>query len=536
MDRIIGAEKDMAEASKYGNIRLLHVENSASPVPMTELNVRHGGWQESSAENIKDFSAAAYYFGKELYKALGCPIGLIETCWGGTYAEAWTSRESIGTLPDFKASLKRVDALSVSVGDRQKQYDNDMETWRKQVDALDQSNENSKLEWSKPGFDDSSWKEIQSPGFIEPQGETNFDGIYWQRKTFEIPDHWLGKDLTLYLAAIDDNDVTYFNGILIGQTEGCRIVRKYVIPGKLVVTNKVTLAVRITDLRGEGGIYGNKAELKIALSDTDQIPLAGTWKYKISLTLNQMPAIPINFASERNYSTALYNAMINPLINYTIKGAIWYQGEANESRPLQYRDLFPTLINDWRTQWGYCFPFYFVQLPNYRTVQTEPVEISSWAAIREAQLNALHLEKTGMAVTIDVGEAADIHPRNKSVVGKRLALTALANTYGKNVEYSGPVFEKYSIDGANIRISFSHCVGMKALDGGAIKGFSIAGVDHKFYFADAKVEGNCIVVSSPNVAFPVAVRYAWAANPVCNLVNAVDLPAGPFRTDNWNIY
>lgn len=536
MDRIIGAEKDMAEASKYGNIRLLHVENSASPVPMTELNVRHGGWQESSAENIKDFSAAAYYFGKELYKALGCPIGLIETCWGGTYAEAWTSRESIGTLPDFKASLKRVDALSVSVGDRQKQYENDMETWRKQVDALDQSNENSKLEWSKPGFDDSSWKEIQSPGFIEPQGETNFDGIYWQRKTFEIPDHWLGKDLTLYLAAIDDNDVTYFNGILIGQTEGCRIVRKYVIPGKLVVTNKVTLAVRITDLRGEGGIYGNKAELKIALSDTDQIPLAGTWKYKISLTLNQMPAIPINFASERNYPTALYNAMINPLINYTIKGAIWYQGEANESRPLQYRDLFPTLINDWRTQWGYCFPFYFVQLPNYRTVQTEPVEISSWAAIREAQLNALHLEKTGMAVTIDVGEAADIHPRNKSVVGKRLALTALANTYGKNVEYSGPVFEKYSIDGANIRISFSHCVGMKALDGGAIKGFSIAGVDHKFYFADAKVEGNCIVVSSPNVAFPVAVRYAWAANPVCNLVNAVDLPAGPFRTDNWNIY
>jgi sialate O-acetylesterase len=536
MDRIIGAEKDIAEASKYCNIRLLHVENSASPVPVSELNVRHGGWQESSEENIKDFSATAYYFGKELFKALGCPIGLIETCWGGTYAEAWTSRESIKTMPDFKASLERVEALSVSLGDRQKQYENDMELWRKQVNALDQSNENSNLEWSKPDFDDSSWKELQSPGFIEPQGEINFDGIYWQRKTFEIPDHWLGKDLTLSLAAIDDNDLTYFNGSLVGQTEGCRIVRKYVIPGKLVSANKVTLAIRITDLRGEGGIYGNKAELKIALSDTDQIPLAGTWKYKISLTINQMPAIPINFASERNYPTALYNAMINPLINYTIRGAIWYQGEANEGKPLQYRDLFPTLINDWRTKWGYCFPFYYVQLPNFRAVQTAPVEISSWAGIREAQLNALHLTNTGMAVTIDVGEAADIHPRNKSVVGMRLAINALANTYGKNIEYSGPSFEKFSIMGDKIRIAFSHSAGMKSLDGSAIKGFSIAGADHKFYFANAVVDGNSIVVSCSSVSFPVAVRYAWAANPVCNLVNAYGLPASPFRTDNWNIF
>lgn len=536
MDRIIGAEKDLAEASDYGNIRLLHVENSASPVPINELNVRRGGWQESSEENVKDFSAVAYYFGKELFKALGCPIGLIETCWGGTVAESWASEESLRNIPDFKASLERVSALSISVGDRQKQYVNDMENWRKQVDALDQSNENSKLEWSKPDFDDSSWNELQSPGFIEPQGETNFDGIYWQRKTFEIPDHWLGKDLTLYLAAIDDNDVTYFNGSLIGQTEGCRLVRKYVIPGKLVDKNKVTLAIRITDLRGEGGIYGNKAELKIALPDSEQVSLAGTWKYKISLTLNQMPPIPINFASERNYPTALYNAMIHPLINYTIKGAIWYQGEANEGRPLQYRDLFPTLISDWRTKWGYCFPFYFVQLPNYRAVQTEPVEISSWAALREAQLNALHLENTGMAVTIDVGETADIHPRNKSVVGKRLAINALANTYGENIEYSGPIFEKYSIEGEKVRVAFSHCAGMKAFDGGPIKGFSIAGVDHKYYFADAVVDGNSIVISCPDVSFPVAVRYAWANNPVCNLANASGLPASPFRTDNWIIY
>ena len=533
-DRIIGADKDKAEASQYGKIRLLHVENAASPVPKTELEVRYGGWQECSGESIKDFSAAAYYFGKELFKVLGCPIGLIETCWGGTLAEAWTSRESIGTMPDFKTSLEKTDTLSVSIKDRQKQYERDFEIWRHRVDCLDESNGNTNLAWSRPDYDDSSWKELHSPGFIEPQGEPDFDGIYWQRRTIEIPDNWLGKDLMLYLSAIDDNDVTYFNGFLIGQTDGCRVLRRYIVPGRLVNKKKATLAIRVTDLRGEGGIYGDESELRIALSDTDQIPLAGTWKYKISLNLDQMPPMPVNYSTERNYLTGLYNAMINPLINYTIKGVIWYQGEANEGRPKQYGDLFPLLINDWRIKWGYCFPFYFVQLPNYRKKQTEPVESSNWAAIREAQSNALHLENTGMAVTIDIGEADDIHPRNKAEVGRRLAISALANTYGKNIEHSGPVFEKYVIEGDKIRLLFSHCAdGIKTSDGRAIKGFSIAGVDHKFHFASAAVDGNSIIVSSPEVSFPIAVRYAWAGNPVCNLVNGSGLPAGTFRTDDW---
>ncbi len=533
VDHIIGSDKEFAEAGKYKNIRLLHVENNYDVAPSTELKVRYGGWLKCTSYNITDFSAAAYYFGKNLNLALDCPIGLIETCWGGTYAEDWISRESLNTFPYFKDQLDRVSALPPSLEVRQKQFNDAYAIWDQKASAMDKANVNGVLLWSKPDFDDSSWEEIHSPEIIETQGEQDFDGIYWQRKTIDIPANWSGKDLTLYLSTIDDNDVTYFNGVLVGQTVGYNIMRKYVIPGSLVREGKATIAIRVTDTGGAGGIYGDDKDVRIVLSDKDQISLAGAWKFKISLDSKELPKFPVNDATAFNYATALYNAMINPIINYSIRGAIWYQGEANEGRSAQYKDLLPLLINDWRTKWGYSFPFYVVQLPNFRKVQTQPEESSNWAELREAQSNTLNMQNTGVAVTIDIGEAGDIHPKNKSDVGKRLALIALAKTYGKNVEYSGPYFEKYVMESNKIRLYFSHSDGLKASNGTAIKGFTIAGVDHKFYFADAVIDGDTIVVSSDKVAFPVAVRYAWANNPVCNLINGAGLPAGPFRTDNW---
>jgi sialate O-acetylesterase len=225
--------------------------------------------------------------------------------------------------------------------------------------------------------------------------------------------------------------------------------------------------------------------------------------------------------------------MIHPIVPFTIKGAIWYQGESNAEKAYQYRELFPLMIKDWRTQWKSDFPFYFVQLANFMPELPQPAE-AAWAELREAQLRTLHLDNTGMAVTIDIGDAKDIHPKNKQEVGRRLALIARADTYKENIAYSGPVYDSYRIEGNTIRITFKQAAeGLKTKNGETLKGFAIAGLDHKFHWANAVIEGNEIVVSCKEVEHPIAVRYAWASNPVCNLYNEAGLPASPFRTDDW---
>lgn len=225
--------------------------------------------------------------------------------------------------------------------------------------------------------------------------------------------------------------------------------------------------------------------------------------------------------------------MINPLITFIIKGVIWYQGEGNVDRAYQYRELFPLMIKDWRKQWKINLPFYFVQLANYTKVSDQPEE-SNWAELREAQLQTLHLENTGMAVTIDIGDAKDIHPKNKQEVGHRLALLARSLTYNERISYSGPIYESYVIEENTIRIKFKYAEsGLKTQNGEILKGFSIAGLDHKFQWAEAKIDGNEVIVTNKEITHPIAVRYAWAKNSVCNLCNNAQLPASPFRTDDW---
>ena len=237
--------------------------------------------------------------------------------------------------------------------------------------------------------------------------------------------------------------------------------------------------------------------------------------------------------NEPYWSTVLYNAMINPLVPYAIKGAIWYQGCSNDTRAYQYQDLMPLMIADWRQQWGYDFPFYITQLANYTGRQTMPTE-STWAELREAQLMAAKIvPNTGMAVTIDIGEANDIHPRNKQEVGRRLALQALDKTYGMQIESSGPMYEGYEVDGNTIRIRFSSTAKGLVVKGDKLEGFAVAGADHKFHWGEAKIVGNCVEVTCKDVSRPLAVRYAWAHNPLGNLYNTAGLPASPFRTDSW---
>jgi sialate O-acetylesterase len=381
------AEQEIAEAG-YPKIRLFSVKRTVAEKPQSDCE---GNWVECSPETVPGFSAVAYFFGRELYKQLNVPVGLIHTSWGGTPAEAWTKREVLEADADFATILKRYDDAVAKYPQAMKEYEQKLVEWKQAVEKA--------------------------------------------------------------------------------KAEGTNAPRR---PGE--------------------------------------------------------PFGPGN----PNSPAGLYNAMIAPLIPYGIEGAIWYQGESNAGRAYQYRKLFPAMIKNWRDDWGQGkFSFLFVQLANFMKTKPEPDE-SAWAELREAQSMTLALPKTGMAVIIDIGDADDIHPKNKQDVGKRLALWALAGTYGKKLVYSGPIYKSMKVDGSSVILNFDHVGGgLVAKDNEQLKGFAIAGADRKFVWADAKIDGDTVVVSSDKVSEPAAVRYAWADNPICNLYNKEGLPASPFRTDNW---
>ena len=434
-------------------------------------------------------------------------------------------------MPDFSKPVLEMEKSASDKIDPKKKYDQDVELWNKLLINADKGQLDGKALWTNLNLDESDWKPMNVPDKWENQSLSGFDGVVWFRKTVEIPDGWKNKDLTLNLDVIDDNDITYFNGVEVGHTDGFNLSRTYTIPSNLIVSGKAVITVRIHDLMGDGGIYGNPALLKLSLTPDKFIPLSGVWKYKIGFNQKDVPSSPKNW-NDPNRPTVLFNTMINPIIPFTIKGAIWYQGESNADRAYQYRELFPLMIKDWRKHWNINFPFYFVQLANYTNIVNDPAP-SEWAELREAQLKTLHLENTGMAVIIDIGEEKDIHPKNKQEVGRRLSLIARSDS-GEKISFSGPIYNTYTIENNSIRISFNHSDGgLKIQNGETLKGFEIAGLDHKFYWADAKIVGNEVVVTSAKVENPIAVRYAWAENPVCNLFNSSDLPASPFRTDDW---
>jgi sialate O-acetylesterase len=362
----------------------------------------------------------------------------------------------------------------------------------------------------------------------------NFDGLVWFRREFDLPAGWAGKDLTLSLGPIDDRDTTWVNGTKVGATNEYNAPRNYRVAANILKPGRNVLAVRVLDTGGGGGFYGKPEDVKLQIagdSATAPLSLAGEWRYLVSAPLVGLQPPPANFDNNPNGVSVLYNSMIAPLVPFGIKGAIWYQGESNAGRAQQYRTLLPTLVRDWRSRFGVGdFPFYIVQLANFMATEAQPTD-PPWAYLREAQMLASqNVPNAGIATAIDIGEAADIHPRNKQDVGRRLALNALALTYKQPVEYSGPRYRSMKIEGDTVRLTFDHAAGMTA-KGGALQGFAIAGADKKFVWADARVEGNTVVVSSPQVKQPVAVRYAWANNPVANLYNLHGLPALPFRTD-----
>jgi sialate O-acetylesterase len=414
--------------------------------------------------------------------------------------------------------------------------------WEEDNLYVDHENKGEALGYANPGISTSDWQKMDLPKQFEAAG-LMIDGAVWFRREVVVPETWTGSDLVLNLTAIDDYDITYFNGKKIGSTgretpDSYQVPRMYVVPGSLVHGGTNVIAVRVFDRAGEGG-FGSAGEMSLRSPKLDlsrPISLRGSWDYKVELALEPKHVDwgtrpePVG-ATNQNSPSVLYNAMLAPLVPFAIRGAIWYQGESNAGRAYQYRTLFPIMIRDWRRAWGHAFPFYFVQLANWRPRKEQPDE-SDWAELREAQFMTLREPQTGMAVAIDIG-GEDLHPRNKLDVGRRLAAWALADVYGEKVDPSGPLFDGFSIEGDKIRIKFKHALGLKTNDGAAVKGFVIAGDDRKFVWAEARIEGRSVVVSSPSISKPVAVRYAWADNPAVNLYNKAGLPASPFRTDDW---
>ncbi|HBC89754.1 MAG TPA: 9-O-acetylesterase [Lentisphaeria bacterium] len=528
----IGAEEAIKDSANSA-IRLFTVPRLTKDEPAEECE---GSWSECNPETVPQFSGVAYYFGRELNRKLNIPIGLLHTSWGGTKAEAWTSREALKEFPE----LTHLVTHDVSI------YKKALEPFRKifnftapkglkhGVDGTlpDPGRNPATAKWSEPDFDDSKWIEMNTPGSWESQGYM-LDGAVWFRKKIKIPSSWEGRNLCLELGALDDFDVSFFNGVEVGRTgketeNWWSTPRRYSIPAKLAKKGEAVIAIRIFDQFMSGGMMGPAEKMRIypVGKECEEISLKGKWLTAVELGI---------IVSSSINSTKLFNAMINPILSLGIKGAIWYQGCSNADRAYQYRKLLPTMIRDWRKRWNCgAFPFYIVQLANYMPNLEIPAE-SSWAELREAQLlTSVKVPNCGLAVAIDIGDAKDIHPKNKYDVGLRLALQALKKTYGKKVVCNGPVYKGMTVKGDSIILKFeTDGTALKSIDGKNIRSFAVADSSKKFYWADAKIAGNTVVVRSDKVKKPVAARYAWADNPECNFGNDLGLPASPFRTDNW---
>lgn len=523
--KVMNYEQEVAEA-KYSSIRLLQVKKTIAFTPAEDVEINMGGWQECSSATVPEFSAVAYFYARELWKELNVPIGVIDCTWGGTPAEAWTSFGTLKQVIGFQDETSKIEKLNFDKASLVATYQQDMKEWQELFAAKDAGLNKGTPLWTSSLQTDKAWKTMELPGYWEGRGLDGVDGIVWFQREIEIPTNWEGKDISLSLGMIDDEDITYYNGKEIAKGYGYATPRRYTIPAELVKARKGTITVRVADFGGEGGIHGEKKDL-FAEVNGQKISLNGVWNYRVGMTMRELPPAPVSPESS-SYPSVLYNAMVHPFTIFPIKGVIWYQGEANVGRDKQYVPLFQSLIADWRKQWNTDFPFYFVQLANFLKPQ-EVQPDSQWAALREAQAEALHVDNTGMVVAIDLGVSYDIHPKNKQEVAKRFATLALANTYHQG-EYKMPACQSYNISGKKLTLTFNTEIQAQEK---IIKGFILAGPDGVFYPATATLTGKTsIVLESSDVAIPIAARYNWADCPDGNLYSTnSNLPVPPFRTD-----
>ncbi len=522
------AQKEIASAD-FPNIRLFQVPDNAS---LQETNeIKNTRWSVCNSESVKDFSAVAYFFGRDIHQNTGIPVGLISSNWGGTIIETWMSEEAIAPFDKYNEILEKKNKVDINklIAEKYARKDSILS-----LVAPEKGLVNDDPIWAKPNYDDTGWKELSVPGLWERQGLEGLDGVVWFRKDIHIdriPEN--DEEARLVLGKIDDHDQTWINGYLVGETYKYNVDRKYTIAKDILKKGRNILTVRVEDIAFHGGMYGEPDDFFL-VAGMDTISLAGKWKYRISPeNLN----VNVEVLGPNDYPALLYNGMVHPFRNYAMQGVIWYQGEGNTWEPEMCRQLFPAMIKDWRKQMrNDSLAFLFVQLPNYMQSCLKPCE-SNWAELREAQAMALELPLTGMAVTIDIGEAEDVHPKNKQDVGKRLALAARKIVYKEDIVAFSPVMKNFEVSGDTIIVEFMNVgdglICEKSAD--PPHGFQIADKTREFVWANAVISGkNKIKVFAEGLHNPVAVRYAWADNPTgACIYNSDGLPATPFRTDNW---
>ncbi|SFC70724.1 sialate O-acetylesterase [Spirosoma endophyticum] len=513
-------EADFPQIRQFWIPTLTNLQSPQSDLP-------NGQWKSAVGEDVRPFSAVAYFFAKKLYDKYKVPIGIINASVGGTPIEAWTSEEGLRDFSDLNATIEK---------NKDTTYINSLT--RKPTAPINRPappvdfGMAGTAKWFDVAYVPKGWRPINVPGYWEDQGIKDLNGVVWYRKEIDLPASMTGKPARVFLGRIVDADELYINGKSVGKTTYMYPQRRYNVAADVLKAGKNVFVVRVTNNGGKGGFVPDKPYCIFA--DADTVDLKGTWQYKVGIAYQPFAGgSQAGGINAQNQPTALYNAMVAPEINYAIKGFCWYQGESNAGKPQEYEKLQVALIQDWRNHWKQGpLPFLSVQLPGFMDYNYQPTE-SNWAVLREAQRKALSVPNTAMVVAIDLGEWNDIHPDNKKDVGERLALSAMKTAYKENLVSSGPLYQSSAIDGNKIVVSFTNVGGgLITKDGEELGEFAIAGADKKFIWAKAKIEGNNVVVWSDEVATPQYVRYAWADNPVNpNLYNKEGLPASPFRTD-----
>lgn len=540
------------------NIREFKVRKNIADQPTDEIQ---GHWLVAGPLTIDSMSGVSYHFASRLQEVLGCPVGIINSSYGGTCVETWMSAVAIDSNAELKAGGMQADADYYGYPERMRRYSEACGAWMKAQQREDRMFDAQ--EYVALGVDTSDWKTVQMPGQFGDVGLPE-NGALWLRKRVPITSDLFNQDMIVNIGLVRDYDQVYWNGELVGETSIATplasLGREYRLPPTAV--GESVLAVRVLTPLTRAGILANRGSFRVGNDPSNMFYLEGDWLAKVEFTFQPLatdvaapPSRPSEPYAQNNLCSRLYNGMIHPLVPFGVRGVIWYQGESNETRAFQYRDSFPLLIQSWRHAWGTDFPFYFCQLTAFRDKVTKPGE-SSWAEVRESQSLALELPATGQAVLIDAGESMDIHPQDKKTAGERLASIALAKTYGEDCAFSGPVFKAAEIESGTIRVSFNSIgngLHAKPLDAtypasklngltkplilhvpdSKLQGFSICGSDKQWYWAHAQIDGETVIVKSEEVPEPIAVRYAWQDNPTANLFSQDNFPAAPFRSDDF---
>lgn len=530
MERVKEKYSNNIATANYPQIRNFFVSTVAD-VRNEHTDLPPGKWTDATQTNILSFGAVSYFFARDLYLKYHVPIGIINSSVGGTPIQAWISAEGLKVIPKYADRLTQFKDTAY------------LNTLVKPVKPIVGQKAESKqsdkglsgdLKWYDVNYQPIGWHNFWLPGYWADQGIKGLNGVVWFRKEIQVPSRMAGKPAKLFVGRIVDADETFVNGVKVGNITYQYPPRRYVIPADVLKAGNNIIVVRITNTSGKGGFVPDKRyELT---DDTTTIDIRGDWEYKVGQVFDSASEASKAVApfSAQNEPVGLYNTMVAPVINYAIKGFVWYQGEANTSSPKEYNQLLPALINDWRAKWNNAeLPFLYAQLPNFMEVQYSPSE-SHWAEVREAQLHALSVSNTGMAVAIDAGEWNDIHPLDKKDIGDRLALAAEKVAYSENkLVFSGPIFQSATVEGTKVILRFNNIgSGLVIKDGTELNQFAIAGADKKFVWAKAMIDGDKVVVSGEGIPNPLYVRYAWADNPEgANLYNKEGLPASPFRTD-----